>query len=109
MSTKAPVAKTWLFASSSGGKQYQTLQYSDGSTSCDCMGWTRRTASDGSRSCKHVRMVALGNADSQAVKFTVLGAVTLTAPVKVLDRLKLMPQFGTSGRRIMQSQEQKHP
>jgi hypothetical protein len=49
----------WQFASSSGSKTYETLKYNDGSTSCDCMGWTRRCV-DGQRTCKHVRMVEAG-------------------------------------------------
>jgi hypothetical protein len=39
------------------------LQYVDGSTSCNCKGWTRRTAVDGTRTCKHTRLVDLGKAD----------------------------------------------
>ncbi len=43
--------------------EYQILQHADGSTSCDCLGWCRRVAADGSRSCKHVRAVDMGTAD----------------------------------------------
>lgn len=49
----------WRFESSSSDKTYETLQWSDGSLSCDCPGWTRRVAKDGSRTCKHTRSVAL--------------------------------------------------
>ena len=38
------ISKAWVFASSSGDGQYQTLLYADGSTSCDCKGWTRARA-----------------------------------------------------------------
>src|SRR6476620_4431609 len=58
------VRQVWTFASDSNPLiQYQTLQYADGSTSCNCKGWTRRTATDGSRSCKHTRWVDLKVAD----------------------------------------------
>jgi predicted nucleic acid-binding Zn finger protein len=63
MSSK--IAKVWTFSSSSSSKEYETLLYTDGSTSCNCPGWTRRVAADGSRSCKHTRMVHQGIADSR--------------------------------------------
>jgi hypothetical protein len=63
------IIKCWIFASSSGSGTYETLQYEDGSTSCACMGWTRRIAMDGSRSCKHTRSVDMGNADQEALRF----------------------------------------
>src|SRR5512147_118542 len=59
-----PIHKVWTFGSESNPEvEYQTLQYADGSTSCNCPGWTRRVAADGSRSCKHTRWVDLGTAD----------------------------------------------
>jgi hypothetical protein len=59
-----PIQQVWTFASDSNPDvEYQTLQYANGSTSCNCMGWTRRIAADGSRSCKHTRWVDLGMAD----------------------------------------------
>ncbi len=58
------VTRVWTFVSDSNSNvEYQTLQYADGSTSCDCLGWCRRVAADGSRSCKHVRAVDMGTAD----------------------------------------------
>jgi hypothetical protein len=60
------IQRVWTFASGSNPDvEYQTLQYADGSTSCNCQGWTRRVAADGSRSCKHARAVDLGTADRQ--------------------------------------------
>jgi hypothetical protein len=57
-----------VFKSDSNPKTtYQTLQYTDGSTSCECKGWTRRVAADGSRSCKHTRSVDMGQADRECV------------------------------------------
>lgn len=57
------ISRVWAFASDSSDAEYETLQYTDGSTSCNCRGWTRRTAPDGSRSCKHTRLVDMGRAD----------------------------------------------
>jgi len=58
------ISRVWTFASDSNPNiEYETLQYTDGTTSCNCKGWTRRVASDGSRSCKHVRFVDMGIAD----------------------------------------------
>lgn len=59
-----PIRQVWTFRSDSNpSREYQTLQYTDGTTSCQCPGWTRRVAADGSRSCKHTRWVDLGTAD----------------------------------------------
>jgi hypothetical protein len=61
-----PIQRVWTFNSDSDpDREYQTLQYRDGSTSCNCAGWTRRVAQDGSRSCKHTRSVDMGTADRQ--------------------------------------------
>lgn len=63
-----PIKTVWLFGSDSNpSKQYQTLLYMDGSTSCNCPGWTRRVAADGSRSCKHTRLVDMNAADDACV------------------------------------------
>lgn len=80
------IAKVWTFGSSSNpNKSYETLQYTDGSTSCNCPGWTRRVAADGSRSCKHTRFVDQGIADSEAsshVDYTQKTAAPATATSK---------------------------
>jgi hypothetical protein len=66
----SPVAKVWTFPSSSNPtKNYETLQYTDDTTSCNCPGWTRRVAADGSRTCKHTRLVDQGLADSEATSY----------------------------------------
>jgi len=70
------VVKVWTFASSSGSGTYETLRYSDGSTSCSCRGWCQRVAPDGSRSCKHTRSVDMGNADVEALSFHEYGQIT---------------------------------
>lgn len=65
----ADIRKSWIFASESGPSRYETLQYIDGTTSCNCRGWTRKVQSDGSRTCRHVRLVEHGMADQQALSF----------------------------------------
>jgi hypothetical protein len=58
------ISQVWTFLSDSNPNvYYETLQYMDGSTSCNCKGWTRRVAADGARSCKHTRYVDMGTAD----------------------------------------------
>lgn len=64
------VAKCWWFQSGSNpDKTYETLQYTDESTSCNCPGWTRRVDAEGNRSCKHTRLVHADRADNEAEKF----------------------------------------
>ena len=63
-----PISQVWQFASDSNpDKEYETLRYTDGSLSCNCPGWTRRIAADGTRSCKHTRAVDLDRADAQCI------------------------------------------
>ncbi|MEQ2005378.1 MAG: hypothetical protein ABMA26_01170 [Limisphaerales bacterium] len=63
-----PISQVWTFASDSNpDREYQTLRYTDRSLSCNCPGWTRRLAADGSRSCKHTRWVDLGQADHHSI------------------------------------------
>lgn len=105
MITKA-VAKVWTFESSSSSKTYETLQYTDESTSCNCMGWTRRVAADGSRSCKHTRLVDQGLADSHCVSSKNYAEPTpkKVAPTpKPVSKPKVIPkekQVGTVVRKI---------
>jgi len=59
------ISQVWRFVSDSNPDiEYETLRYTDGSTSCNCPGWTRRVAADGTRSCKHTRAVDMGRADA---------------------------------------------
>ena len=63
------IAKVWLFGSESnpGREPYETILYTDGSTSCNCRGWTNlKKDAGGVRSCRHTRLVDMGQADSQA-------------------------------------------
>jgi hypothetical protein len=82
------IAATYFYRSSNGETVYQTLEYNDRSTSCDCNGWTRRVAPDGSRSCKHTRLVEAGLGESTAEKVArrnvIMGPSTTqrTPPVK---------------------------
>lgn len=64
MSIPKIITKLWRFSSSSSDKLYETLQYSDGSVSCDCFGWTKRVK-NGVRTCKHTRSVLSGMADQE--------------------------------------------
>jgi len=50
--TFTPVA--WYPSSSDPNKGYTVCEVSDGTTSCDCMGWTRRNPLGG-RTCKHTQ------------------------------------------------------
>ena len=60
------ISRVWTFRSDSNANvQYETLQFVDGTTSCNCKGWTRRVAVDGTRSCKHTRYVDMGIADDR--------------------------------------------
>lgn len=80
-----PISKVWTFQSDSNpDKTYESLEYADGSTSCNCMGWTRRTI----RSCKHTRLIDQGLADSHCsssheYKLTTPVKTIKAAPVKV--------------------------
>lgn len=67
--SKSVIVKCWVFRSSSGSGTYQTLLYNNGSTSCECPGWTRRVDALGKRSCKHTRSVDMGCADTEADSF----------------------------------------
>lgn len=61
------ISTVWTFASSSGNGTYETLRYDDGSMSCSCPGWCRRVQPDGTRTCKHLRLVDQGRADVEAI------------------------------------------
>src|SRR5678816_2896881 len=58
------VAYRWEFQSSSGKGTHETLLYYDGTLSCSCPGWTKRSI----RSCKHTRMVEAGKAHGEAIQ-----------------------------------------
>lgn len=47
----------WDHHSSGGTKVYRTFLYADGSTSCDCFGWTYLRAGETERSCKHTKSI----------------------------------------------------
>lgn len=85
---KTPV-HMWKFESSSGSKTYETLKYNDGSTSCDCMGWTRRCV-DGQRTCKHVRSVEAGRGSHDSIFNAPVGAGhVVTTPVTTTTKPRL--------------------
>ena len=95
------IAKCWTFASSKGGGRYQTLLYADGSTSCDCFGWCRRVAADGSRSCKHTRSVLMGTADRECLSLH--DSHVPAAVVTALPARRAITPFGQMGRRKIQT------
>lgn len=72
------IAIVYIFASATtAGKEYQTLQYADGSTSCNCKGWTiRRRQANGERSCIHTRHIDCGTAARHATAVKEYGVVT---------------------------------
>jgi len=94
------ISKCWTFVSSSGGgKRYQTLLYADGSTSCDCPGWCRRVAADGSRSCKHTRAILMKTADHECESLHDY-QVMVSAPVTAqMPAARVIERFGQMGRR----------
>lgn len=64
---KQSISQVWTFTSDSNPDiNYETLRYTDQSMSCNCPGWTRRVAADGTRSCKYTRAVDMGTADQQS-------------------------------------------
>lgn len=88
------IAKTWMFASSSGSGMYETILYVNGTSSCNCNGWTRRVDKQGKRSCKHTRMVEQGVADSAAEScknYTSSDTSLLKGAVKLLGVEKSKP------------------
>lgn len=95
------VARVWTFESSSSSKEYETLQYTDGSTSCNCPGWTRRVAADGSRTCKHTRMVDQGIADSRCVSSHEYGQVKKPVQVQTV-KVSKKKEVQTVGARKIQ-------
>ena len=89
-----PIQRVWTFASDSNPElEYQTLQYNDGTTSCNCKGWTRRLAADGTRSCKHTRWVDLGTADRHCTSAKDYG---LAQPQRIhgKNNIKTSPKLG---------------
>jgi hypothetical protein len=75
------VHKIWIIESQSGGKPYETIQYCNGSTSCNCFSWIKRKPVGGERTCKHVRMVEMGQADIYAVSSKEYGSLLVKSSV----------------------------
>jgi hypothetical protein len=99
----AAIAKCWTFVSSSGDRRYQTLLYVDGTTSCDCPGWCRRVAADGSRSCKHTRSVVLGMADRECQSSHDYRSPTNAPARTTTPASRPAAHFGQIGRRRIQT------
>jgi len=99
MATKV-VARVWTFVSDSNpDKEYETLQYTDASTSCNCPGWTRRVTADGQRTCKHTRLVDQGRADAVAVSSQNYQAVNRPTPSAAKPKSKKAEGFSEPGKR----------
>lgn len=65
-------AKSWRFKSNSDPtKSYETIQYTDGTTSCQCRGWCMKKEGK-DRECTHTRMVEAGIADSHCVPNSII-------------------------------------
>ena len=97
------IAKCWTFLSSKGDRRYQTLLYVDGTTSCDCPGWCKRIATDGSRSCRHTRSVVLGTADRECERMHDSGAAVTATPAATMPATRAIEHFGQIGRRKIQT------
>ena len=96
---KTPV-HMWTFESSSGSKTYETLKYNDGSTSCDCPGWTRRCV-DGQRTCKHVRSVEAGRGSHGSIFNAPVGAGTMVKEPVVTEPKKPTLKQSTFARKFV--------
>lgn len=70
MISSSPTVKVWYFKSKSKpyDPPYETLLYADGSTSCNCRGWTVKKQGR-PRECRHTRAVEAGMADQMADHF----------------------------------------
>lgn len=66
------VIRTFASPSSHGAVTYETLLWSDGSTTCDCPGWVYQRAGK-PRGCKHTRMVAAVERGEQLERGEVVG------------------------------------
>lgn len=96
--SKPAISKCWTFVSSRGDRRYQTLLYADQTTSCDCPGWCRRVAGDGSRTCRHTRAVELGIADRECDSMHDYGGV-MSSPAATVSATRIITDFGRMGRR----------
>jgi hypothetical protein len=96
---KPAITKCWTFLSSRGDRRYQTLLYQDGTASCDCPGWCRRVAGDGSRSCRHTRLVMLGTADRECDSAHDYATGSSSRPPAAISSTKVITDFGRMGRR----------
>lgn len=85
-------AYQYRFTSSSGNHTYETLQWTDGSLSCDCPGWVRRCV-DGKRTCKHVRFVETGVAQTESISHGPVGGGVKSMPAPTTSPVVTKPGF----------------
>lgn len=78
-----PVKQIFPFRSKSDPKKsYECILYTDNTTSCNCPGWTRRVAANGTRECKHTQMVE-GGLDGGRATQTILSTKKAVAATPV--------------------------
>jgi hypothetical protein len=76
------IKKQWTFASKSNpSKHYETLLYTDGTTSCQCPGWINKKQ-DQERTCTHVKDVESGSADQTCVSYNDFNGKIATEPAQ---------------------------
>ena len=90
------IRKVWTFQSdTNSSKTYETLQYVNGSTSCNCFGWTRRIQ-NGIRTCKHTRYVDQGVAEQYC-----LSSHSYAAQEEPVKKIILKTVNKSGGRKIV--------
>jgi hypothetical protein len=105
----ADVIHSWRFPSSSNpNKIYQTLKYADGSTSCDCKGWTMKRYGQ-ERGCRHTAAVHAGTADRECIPGTSLDMVngintTTRVPIRQIGNASSTKAF-----KALQKEREKIP
>lgn len=65
------IAALYVFSSdTTPEKKYQTIQYTDGSTTCECPGWVykKKSLPNGERTCKHTRWIDCQLAEQHALR-----------------------------------------
>lgn len=99
------IAAIYRFKSESNPNRtpYETLHYTDGTTSCNCKGWTMaKKSAGGARSCRHTREIDCGTAkqhcDSSVIYRNVGSAATrppLTTNTGTTGQGELTPRPGS--------------
>lgn len=72
MATK-PVENVYYFESSNKDHIYEAIEYTDGTTSCNCPGWVFKKSAG--RGCKHTRLIEVGLASRDCLRQQHMGGV----------------------------------